>query len=131
MSEIPNDLSYTKDHEWIANDGDGTLTVGITDYAQETLGDLVFVELPEDGENYSAGDTVAVVESVKAASDIYAPVAGEIAEVNEELADAPELINEDPFGGGWLFKMSVGDSEQLSGLLDADAYSKLVESEEG
>lgn len=131
MSEIPNELSYTKSHEWIANNGDGTVTIGITEYAQESLGDLVFVELPEAGDQFSVGDPVAVIESVKAASDIYAPVGGEIVEVNEGLADAPEQANEDPFGEGWLFKMSVDDTEQLADLINAEAYEKVVEAEEG
>jgi len=130
MSDIPKELFYTKTHEWIGNDGDGTVTVGITDYAQSALGDLVFVELPETGTKVSAGDGVAVVESVKAASDIYAPVDGEIAEVNEELADSPERVNEDPFGEGWLFKISVEDESGLDDLLDSDAYKAVVEDEE-
>lgn len=130
MSEIPKELSYTKTHEWIGNDGDGTVTVGITDYAQSSLGDLVFVELPETGTKVSAGDGVAVVESVKAASDIYAPVGGEIAEINEQLADSPELVNEDPFGEGWLYKLSIEDEDALDDLLDADAYQRIVEDEE-
>lgn len=130
MSEIPKDLSYTKTHEWIANDGDGTVTVGITEYAQGSLGDLVFVELPEAGTKVSAGDAVAVVESVKAASDIYAPVDGEIAEVNEDLDESPERVNEDPFGQGWLFKMAVSNADDLDNLLDAAAYGEIVEAEE-
>lgn len=130
MSEIPNELSYTKTHEWIGNDGDGTVTIGITEYAQGSLGDLVFVELPEVGEKFGVGDAVAVVESVKAASDIYAPVEGEIVEINEELADAPERVNEDPFGQGWLFKMTVNETEQLANLIDADAYRAIVEAED-
>lgn len=130
MSEIPKELSYTKSHEWIGNDGDGTVTVGITDYAQSSLGDLVFVELPEVGTRFSAGDVVAVVESVKAASDIYAPVDGEVAEVNEELADSPERVNEDPFGEGWLFKLAIDGEDGLDDLLDAEAYQAVVEDEE-
>ena len=130
MSEVPKDLSYTKTHEWIDYDGDGTCTVGITDYAQSSLGDLVFVELPEAGTKVGAGDAVAVVESVKAASDIYAPLDGEIAEINEQLEDSPELVNEDPFGEGWLFKMTVSDPEQVEKLLDADAYEGIVDEEE-
>ncbi|ROO25879.1 glycine cleavage system protein GcvH [Salinisphaera orenii] len=130
MSDVPKELSYTKTHEWIGNDGDGTITVGITDHAQASLGDLVFVELPEAGKKVGAGDAVAVVESVKAASDIYAPVAGEVAEVNEQLEDAPELVNEDPFGEGWLFKMQVDDADALDTLLDADTYEGIVEDEE-
>ncbi|MBH03355.1 MAG: glycine cleavage system protein H [Xanthomonadales bacterium] len=130
MSEIPKDLSYAKTHEWIANDGDGTVTVGITEYAQGSLGDLVFVELPEAGTKVSAGDAVAVVESVKAASDIYAPIDGEIVEVNEDLDESPERVNEDPFGQGWLFKMAVNNADDLDGLLDAEAYGEIVEAEE-
>lgn len=131
MSDIPNELSYAKTHEWVGNDGDGTVTVGITEYAQSSLGDLVFVDLPSVGDKFGAGDVVAVVESVKAASDIYAPVDGEIVEINEELADSPERVNEDPFGEGWLFKMTVNETEHLENLLDADAYAALVEEEEG
>lgn len=130
MSEIPKDLSYTKSHEWIAVDGDGTCTVGISDHAQSSLGDLVFVELPEVGAKVSAGDAVAVVESVKAASDIYAPLAGEIAEINEQLEDSPELVNEDPFGEGWLFKINLSDPDAVEDLLDADAYEAIVADEE-
>ena len=131
MSDIPNELSYAKTHEWVGNDGDGTVTVGITEYAQSSLGDLVFVDLPSVGDKFGAGDVVAVVESVKAASDIYAPVDGEIVEINEELADSPERVNEDPFGEGWLFKMTVNETEHLENLLDADAYAAIVEEEEG
>ena len=130
MSEIPKDLSYAKTHEWIANDGDGTVTIGITEYAQGSLGDLVFVELPEAGTKVSAGDAMAVVESVKAASDIYAPIDGEIVEINEDLDESPERVNEDPFGQGWLFKMAVNNADDLDGLLDAAAYSEIVDAEE-
>ncbi|RJS92374.1 glycine cleavage system protein GcvH [Salinisphaera sp. Q1T1-3] len=130
MSEIPKDLSYTKTHEWVSNDGDGTITIGITEYAQGSLGDLVFVELPEAGSKFAAGDAVAVVESVKAASDIYAPVEGEIVEINEDLEESPERVNEDPFGQGWLFKMSIVDPEHLADLLDAEAYGEIVEAEQ-
>jgi len=130
MSDIPKELLYTKTHEWVDNSGDGTATVGVTDHAQSSLGDLVFVELPEVGDKFSAGDVVAVVESVKAASDIYAPVAGEVAEVNEELEDAPERVNEDAFGQGWLFKLTLDDESGLSDLLDASAYQAVVEDEE-
>lgn len=130
MSEIPKDLSYTKSHEWIDTDGDGTCTVGVTDHAQSSLGDLVFVELPDLGNKVSAGDAVAVVESVKAASDIYAPLDGEIAEVNEQLEDSPELVNEDPFGEGWLFKLNLSDPDAVDKLLDADAYAAIVADEE-
>lgn len=131
MSDVPSELRYTKSHEWVDVAGDGTVTVGVTDYAQQALGDLVFVELPDPGENVEAGDTCAVVESVKAASDVYAPLAGEVVEVNEQLTEAPELVNEDPFGEGWLFKLSVADEGDIEGLLDAEAYQALVEEEEG
>lgn len=130
MSDIPKDLHYTKSHEWVADNGDGTITVGITEHAQSALGDLVFVELPETGDQYAAEDTVATLESVKAASDLYAPVDGEIVEINEALADAPEQINEDPYGQGWLFKLSVDDPAALDGLLDADGYAAVVEADE-
>ena len=130
MSDIPKDLHYTQSHEWVADNGDGTLTVGITEHAQSSLGDLVFVELPEVGDQYAAEDTVATLESVKAASDLYAPVDGEIVEINEALADAPEQINEDPYGQGWLFKLSVDDPAALDGLLDADGYAAVVEADE-
>lgn len=130
MSDIPKELSYAKSHEWVGNDGDGTITVGISEHAQSSLGDLVFADLPSVGDKFSAGDAVAVIESVKAASDIYAPVDGEIVEINEELADAPERVNEDPFGEGWLFKMTVNETEHLSNLMDAEAYKALVEEEQ-
>lgn len=129
MSEIPEDLFYNASHEWIAQNEDGTVTVGITEYAQDSLGDLVFAELPETGEEFDAEDIVATVESVKAASDIYAPIAGEITGVNEALEQSPEKINEDPFGAGWLFKMQISDESQLSNLLDADAYARVVADE--
>jgi len=131
MSEIPSELRYTKSHEWVMPEGEGTITVGVTDYAQEALGDLVFVELPESGEGLNAGDACCVVESVKAASDVYAPVNGEVVEVNEQLADSPELVNEDPYGEGWLMKISIEDESALDDLLDAEAYEKLVAEEEG
>ena len=130
MSEIPKELMYARSHEWVSNDGDGTVTVGITEHAQSSLGDLVFVELPEAGTQVGAGDAVAVVESVKAASDIYAPVNGEIAEINEQLEESPELVNEDPYGEGWLFKMQVDNEDALDALLDADAYEGVVEEDE-
>jgi len=129
MSEIPSDRLYIKSHEWIERDGDQVI-IGITQHAQESLGDLVFVELPEPGDELTAGDTCAVVESVKAASDIYAPLDGEIVEVNERLADAPELINEDPYGEGWLMKMTIGDESALDDMLDADGYQDVVNEEE-
>ena len=124
MSNIPAELKYTQSHEWVRAEDDGTLTVGISDHAQDALGDLVFVEVPDVGADLAAGDACAVVESVKAASDVYAPVAGEVIAVNEELADAPEAINEDPYQKGWLFKLK--GSLEGTELLDADAYAKFV-----
>jgi glycine cleavage system H protein len=124
MSNIPAELKYTQSHEWVRVEDDGTLTVGISDHAQDALGDLVFVEVPDVGADLAAGDACAVVESVKAASDVYAPVAGEVIAVNEELADAPEAINEDPYQKGWLFKLK--GSLEGTELLDADAYAKFV-----
>ncbi len=129
MSNVPQELKYTRSHEWVLVGDDGQVTVGITDHAQELLGDMVFIELPEIDHELSAGDECSVVESVKAASDIYAPVAGTIVAVNENLADAPELINEDPYGEGWMFRMQISDASQLDELLDAAAY-EVVEAEE-
>jgi glycine cleavage system H protein len=130
MSNVPSDLKYTKDHEWVRDNGDGTVTVGITDHAQEALGDLVFVEVPEVGKALSGGDACAVVESVKAASDVYCPIDGEVTESNEALGDAPESVNEDPYGEGWIFRLSVSDAGALNGLLDAAAYEKVLEEED-
>jgi len=127
MSNIPSELKYATSHEWVRNEGDGIVTVGITEHAQELLGDMVFVELPEVGETVSVGDDVAVAESVKAASDIYAPVSGEIIEVNEELEDSPELVNSDPFGDGWMFKIKLEDESELDSLLDAEGYEASID----
>lgn len=129
MSSTPEDLKYTKEHEWVRDNGDGTLTVGITDHAQDSLGDLVFVELPEVGSQVKAGDACAVVESVKAASDIYSPVSGEVTEANETLGDVPETINEDPYGEGWIFKLRVSDAAQIDGLLNATGYEAILAEE--
>ncbi|MBD3670202.1 MAG: glycine cleavage system protein GcvH [Gammaproteobacteria bacterium] len=129
MSNVPTDLKYTKSHEWVKDNGDGTVTVGVTDHAQELLGDMVFVEVPESGRELSAGEDCAVVESVKAASDVYSPVSGEVVEGNEELADAPETVNSDAYGEGWMFKLKLADSGELGGLMDAAAYEELVASE--
>ena len=129
MSNVPAELKYTKSHEWVKDNGDGTVTVGITDHAQELLGDMVFVEVPEAGREVSAGEDCAVVESVKAASDVYSPVSGEVTEGNDALADAPETINSDAFGEGWMFKVKMSDAGEMAGLLSADAYQALVESE--
>ncbi len=130
MSNIPSELKYTKSHEWIRDEGDGSVTVGITEHAQELLGDLVFVELPEPGSMVEAGSECAVVESVKAASDVFSPVSGEITAANEALADAPEKVNEDAFGEGWLFRVKLSDAGQLGGLLDAAAYQTIMQAED-
>ena len=122
MSEVPTELKYTKSHEWIRQEADGSVTIGITDHAQELLGDLVFVELPEVGSDINAEDAVCVVESVKAASDVYMPISGEIIEVNEVLNDAPETINDSPFDDGWLLKVKPSAPVELEELMDADAY---------
>ena len=123
---LPADLKYTESHEWIRNESDGTVTIGITDHAQAALGDLVFVELPTVGRKLLAGEACAVVESVKAASDVYAPVAGEVVAVNEALASAPEQVNQDAYAA-WLFRLRPSDPNALVGLLDAPAYSKTIE----
>lgn len=122
---IPQNLYYTESHEWIRIESDGTITIGITDHAQEALGDIVFLELPEAGEKYGAGDTCAVVESVKAASDIYAPVAGEIIAANSDVSSAPEKINSDAYNS-WLFKMKPADVSKVEALLSAEAYGKNI-----
>ena len=128
MSNLPNDLKYAATHEWVRDNGDGTVTVGISDHAQESLGDMVFVEVPEVGQTVTAEEACAVVESVKAASDVYAPVSGEVIEANAGLADAPEAVNDDPYGDGWLFKLRpAGD---LDALMDADAYQARIDAEE-
>ena len=126
MSDIPENLKYTKDHEWIAETDDGAAIVGITDHAQEALGDLVFVELPEMHRDVETGDVCAVVESVKAASDVYSPVAGNISEVNLALDDSPELVNSDPYGEGWLFRLIPASPADLEELLDAQAYQRVL-----
>lgn len=130
MSNVPANLKYTPSHEWVLDNGDGTVTVGITDHAQELLGDVVFVEVPEVGRNVDKGEEFSLVESVKAASDIYAPVTGEVIAVNEALEDAPETINESAFEDGWIAKIKLADAAELADLLDADAYEANV-SEEG
>lgn len=127
MSNVPNELKYRESHEWVRKEADGTFTVGITEHAQELLGDMVFVDLPEVGNSYEAGDECAVAESVKAASDIYAPISGEIVAVNDELGDSPELVNSDPYAGGWLFKIKASDESELDSLLDADAYKASID----
>ncbi|HEB81296.1 MAG TPA: glycine cleavage system protein GcvH [Gammaproteobacteria bacterium] len=127
MSEIPSELKYTDSHEWLRLDEDGLVTVGITDHAQELLGDLVFVELPEAGTEYSTGDECCVVESVKAASDVYMPISGEIVEVNDMLSDEPEVINSSPYDNGWLFRIQPSAPEELEELMDAEAYAAEIE----
>ena len=130
MSNIPSELKFTKTHEWVRDEGDGTVTVGISDHAQELLGDLVFVELPEQGDEITAGDECAVVESVKAASDVYCPCSGEVTEVNEALAEAPETINSDSYEEGWMFKLKLLDAGELDALMDAEAYAEHCENED-
>ena len=123
---VPEELQYTRSHEWVRTEGD-TATIGITDHAQDELGDIVFVELPEVGATFDAGDSFGTVESVKAVSDLYTPVGGEVVEVNEALDDSPEKINEDPYGEGWIVKLSVSDE---GNLLSASDYEQLLEEEE-
>ncbi|MCX4027145.1 glycine cleavage system protein GcvH [Endozoicomonas sp. SM1973] len=130
MSNIPSELRYVSSHEWIRLESDGTAVIGVTDHAQEQLGDVVFVELPDLGANLSASDDAGVVESVKAASDIYAPISGEVVAVNEALEDEPELVNSDPYGDGWFFKVKLTNEEEINELLDAEGYAELCESEE-
>ena len=130
MSESPGDLKFLKSHEWLRVEGDGKATVGISDHAQGLLGDLVYVELPNVGDRVQAGNACAVVESVKAASDVYAPVSGTVVEVNASLSDKPETINEDAFGDGWLFTIEIEDADEVNELLDPDAYAELLEDED-
>lgn len=130
MSNAPDDLRYAKSHEWARLEDDGTVTVGITDYAQAALGDLVFVETPEIGRVVSAGEACAVVESVKAASDIHAPIAGEIIDTNGELTTNPELVNEDPYGEGWIMRIQPDDPADVEDLLGAEEYLSLAEAED-
>ncbi len=129
MSNIPSELKYVASHEWIRVEGDGTVVIGVTDHAQDLLGDVVFVELPEAGAELAAGDEAGVVESVKAASDVYAPLSGEVVAINEELEDSPELVNSDPYGDGWFFKLKLSDADELNALMDGEAYADLCESE--
>lgn len=127
MSEIPSELRFAESHEWAELLEDGLVRIGISDHAQEQLGDLVFIELPEEGSGITRGEACAVVESVKAASDVYAPVSGEVVGVNETLADAPETVNNDPYGDGWLFTVKPSDEGDLDELMDADAYAEHIE----
>ena len=130
MSEIPGDLKFLKSHEWARVEGNGRVTVGISDHARGLLGDLVYVELPNVGDSVEAGNAVAVVESVKAASDVYSPLSGKVVEVNSALADKPETINEDAYGEGWLFVLESSDADQLAELLSPDDYAELIEGED-
>ncbi|KPK58512.1 MAG: glycine cleavage system protein GcvH [Gammaproteobacteria bacterium] len=127
MSDVPGDLKYTKSHEWVREEEDGSVLVGITDHAQSALGDLVFVEPPEEGSEVAAGDACAVVESVKAASDVYSPVTGEVTEANDALSDSPELVNQDPYGDGWIMRIQLSNPSELDELLDAASYEATLE----
>jgi glycine cleavage system H protein len=129
MSNIPTDLKYATSHEWIRAEGNGVFTVGITEHAQDLLGDMVFVELPEVGDNVAKGDDCAVAESVKAASDIYAPISGEVLAVNDALNDSPELVNSAPYGDGWMFQIKASDESEVAGLLDAAGYKNAIDEE--
>jgi glycine cleavage system H protein len=129
MSNIPVDLKYSKSHEWVRRNEDGTVTVGISDSAQDQLGDMVFVEVPEVGQAVTAEEACAVVESVKAASDVYAPIAGEIVAVNENLADSPETVNQDAYGEGWIFQIQPADIADLDTLMDGEAYEAYLAAE--
>lgn len=129
MSNIPTDLRYAATHEWVRPEGDGVFTVGISEHAQGLLGDMVFVELPDVGDAVSTGGDICVAESVKAASDVYAPISGEVVEVNEDLEDSPELVNSDPYGDGWLFKIKADDAAEVEGLLDAEGYENSIDEE--
>lgn len=127
MSEILSDRRYSESHEWASEEDQGVVKVGITDHAQAQLGDLVFVELPEVGAQVAQGDACAVVESVKAASDIYSPVSGEVVGINDQLADAPEMVNSDPYNDGWLFSVRIEDADELNGLMTAEGYAAHTE----
>lgn len=127
MSNIPKELRYTNSHEWVRPEGDGVFTTGITDHAQELLGDMVFVEVPDVDDTISTGDDVAVAESVKAASDVYAPISGKVIAINEDLEDSPELVNSDPFGDGWFYKIKADDPAEFEGLMDAEEYETSID----
>ncbi|PKF51645.1 glycine cleavage system protein GcvH [Enterovibrio nigricans] len=130
MSNIPSELKFTNSHEWVRPEGNGVYTIGISDHAQAMLGDMVFVDLPDVGDTVDAGDDCAVAESVKAASDIYTPLTGEIVAINEELEGQPELVNSDPYGDGWLFQIRISDDAELDELLDAESYQDTLDEEE-
>jgi glycine cleavage system H protein len=129
MSKVPGELRYLKSHEWARLEADGTITIGISDHAQQALGDLVFVEAPEEGRQVTAGEACAVVESVKAASDVYSPVSGQVVASNSELGSKPELINQDPYGEGWIMRIRPEDKAQFAALLDAKAYEAALAAE--
>jgi glycine cleavage system H protein len=129
MSNIPTELRYASTHEWVRSDGDGVFTVGITEHAQDLLGDMVFVDLPDVGDAVTTGDDCAVAESVKAASDIYAPITGEVVEINSQLENSPELVNSDSFGEGWMFKVKADDPAEVEGLMDAESYGTSIADE--
>lgn len=129
MSQIPQELKYTDTHEWARVESDGSVTVGITDHAQELLGDIVFIELPEVDNDVNAAQETGVIESVKAASDIYAPISGIISEINDNLQDSPDLVNSDPYGEGWLYRIQPSDEDEIEKLLDADSYAEQVAAE--
>ncbi len=122
----PSDLKYTREHEWVKDNGDGTATIGITEFAQGELGDIVFVELSDVDSDLSKDETFGTIEAVKTVSDLFAPVSGKIIEINESLADEPEVVNEDPYGKGWMVKLSINDASELDDLMDADAYQKII-----
>lgn len=130
MSELPGDLLYTSEHEWLRREDDGTVSIGVTDHAQSALGDLVYVELPDVGQEVEQGGDMAVVESVKAASDVYSPIAGMVTDVNEALADTPETINSDPYGEGWIVRIQPSGDIDEGALMTPDAYQELLDEEE-
>lgn len=130
MSNIPSELKYASSHEWIRPEGNGVYTIGITEHAQELLGDMVFIELPEEGTEVNSGEEAAVAESVKAASDVYSPLTGEVVAINEDLEDNPEQVNGDPYGDGWLFQVKASDESEIDELLDAEAYAQSIEDDE-
>jgi glycine cleavage system H protein len=129
MSDLPAELKYARSHEWARLDSEGTVLIGITDHAQEALGDVVYVELPEIGAEIDAGAEIAVVESVKAASDIYSPVSGQVVEVNQTLEDEPEAVNRSPYADGWLFRIKLSNPDELNDMMDVDSYLMAIESE--
>lgn len=130
MSDISSDLKFTSTHEWVRSEGDGVYTIGLSDHAQELLGDMVFIDLPDVGDEVTGGEDCAVAESVKAASDIYSPITGEVVAINEELEDSPELVNSDPYASGWLFQVKSSDSSEYDDLLGAQEYEAHLEEDE-